>query len=317
MTYFDLLRDVYVSRRKDLVHFLYSMAITQAILPVAGLGTRFLPWTKSVPKEMLPIGNQPIIARIVDECIDAGIMDICFVISHGKEMIPQFFYEHPELEAELEKRGKLEQLKHLQKYDDANFHVVYQEEQLGDGHAILQAADWVNSDTVAILFGDDIFTGERSGLQQLIDAYDLLPEDERGAMVALEDLSEEAICHKGIVDIECDHATIKNLKTIKGLVEKPKLKDAPSSLGIVGRYLIPRSTFDVLPTVAVGYDASHSQGAAEALLAAGYHEIRLIDALKSQLGSVPIHGLECKGTRLDTGTPEGYMHAVQVLGILG
>ena len=293
------------------------MVITQAILPVAGLGTRFLPWTKSVPKEMLPIGNQPIIARIVDECMDAGIMDICFVISHGKEMIPQFFYEHPELEAELEKRGKLEQLEHLRKYDKANFHVVYQEEQLGDGHAILQAADWVSSDPVAVLFGDDLFTGARSGLQQLIDAYEQLAEDERGAMVSLEDLPKEAISQKGIVEIKSNHPTIANLKSIKGLVEKPKPEDAPSSLGIVGRYIIPRSTFDVLPTVAVGYDESHSQGAAERLLAAGNQEIRLIDALKSQLGSIPIHGLECEGTRLDTGTPEGYVHAVQVLGVLG
>ena len=293
------------------------MAITQAILPVAGLGTRFLPWTKSVPKEMLPIGNQPIIARIVDECIDAGITDICFVISQGKEMIPQFFYEHPELEAELEKRGKLEQLKHLQKYDDTNFHVVYQEEQLGDGHAILQAADWVKTDTVAVLFGDDLFTGGRSGLRQLIDAYDQLAEEDSGAIVALEDLSEEDIPHKGIVDIESEHSTIAKLKSIKGLVEKPKIEDAPSSFGIVGRYLIPKSTIEALPTVAVGYDDAHSQGAAETLLAAGNQEIRLIDALKSQLGSIPILGLECEGTRLDTGTPEGYVHAVQVLGVLG
>ena len=135
--------------------------------------------------------------------------------------------------------------------------------------------------------------------------------------MALEDLPDKDICHKGIVDIESDHPSIKNLKTIKGLVEKPKLEDAPSSFGIVGRYLIPRSTIDTLPAVAVGYDDTHSEGAAETLLAAGNQEIRLIDALKSQLGTIAIHGVECEGTRLDTGTPEGYVHAVQVLGVLG
>lgn len=289
------------------------MAITQAILPVAGLGTRFLPWTKSVPKEMLPIGNQPIIAHIVDECVNAGITDICFVIAHGKEMIPQYFYEHPQLEEELRRRGKLDELALLQKYDHIDFHVVYQEEQLGDGHAILQAADWVRSDPVAILFGDDLFTGKESGLQQIISAYEQLPEEERGAIVSLENLPDDIVPHKGIVDVDVEHATISNLKKIKGLVEKPKLCDAPSNLGIVGRYIIPRSTFDVLPTVAVGYDEAHSTGAAEALLAAGNQEIRLIDALRAQLSTVPIYGLECTGTRLDTGTPEGYVHAVQVI----
>ena len=276
---------------------IYSMKITQAILPVAGLGTRFLPWTKVVPKEMLPIGNQPIIAKIVDECMDAGITDICFVINRGKEMIPQYFYENPELEAELEKRGKLDQLEHLKKYDKADFHVVYQDEQHGDGHAILQAADWVDSDAVAVLFGDDLFAGKQSGLQQLVQAYEQLTADEQGALFALEHLDESQISQKGIADIDVSHASIERLHSIKGLVEKPDLKDAPSSLGIVGRYIVPKSTIDILPSVG----ASHGG------------EIRLIDALIEQLGTVPVHGLECEGVRLDTGTPEGYLHAVQVL----
>lgn len=273
------------------------MRVTQAILPVAGLGTRFLPWTKSVPKEMLPVGNEPIIAKIVDECMDAGITDICFVINRGKEMIPQYFYEHPELEAELERRGKLDQLSYLKKYDDADFHVVYQDEQHGDGHAILQAADWVQSDAVAVLFGDDLFAGHDSGLVQLMKAYDALQEDERGALLALENIDRNNSEKYGIIDPASDHASIPRLRSVGGLVEKPKPEDAPSTLGIVGRYIIPKSTFDVLP----GVGASHGG------------EIRLIDALIEQLGSVPVHGYECEGVRLDTGTPEGYLHAVQVL----
>ena len=273
------------------------MPITQAILPVAGLGTRFLPWTKSVAKEMLPIGNQPIIAKIVDECMDAGIKDICFVISHGKEMIPTYFYESPELEAELKKRGKTEQLEHLLKYNEADFHVVYQEDQLGDGHAILQAADWINSEHVAVLFGDDIFSGEHSGIAQLMAAHDALTSDDQGAILALEKLEDSQISQKGIVEVGSIHATIERLQSIKSLGEKPNLEDAPSNLGIVGRYIVPRSTIDLLPSVG----ASHGG------------EIRLIDALIEQLGSIPIHGLECTGIRLDTGTPEGYARAVQVL----
>jgi UTP--glucose-1-phosphate uridylyltransferase len=273
------------------------MPITQAILPVAGLGTRFLPWTKTVAKEMLPIGNQPIIAKIVDECMDAGIKDICFVISHGKEMIPTYFYENPELEAELEKRGKTEQLEHLLKYNDADFHVVYQDEQLGDGHAILQAADWVNSDHVAVLFGDDLFHGEHSGIQQLMDAHEKLAADEKGAVLALENIDRADTEKYGIADVEGGHISIEKLNTVKGLVEKPHPDAAPSTLGIVGRYIVPKSTIDLLPSVG----SSHGG------------EIRLIDALIEQLGSVPIHGLECSGIRVDTGTPEGYARAVQVL----
>lgn len=273
------------------------MAITQAILPVAGLGTRFLPWTKSVAKEMLPIGNQPIIAKIVDECMNAGIKDICFVISHGKEMIPAYFYESPELEAELEKRGKLEHLEQLKKYNEADFHVVYQNEQLGDGHAILQAADWVKSDHVAILFGDDIFSGEHSGIEQLIAAHESLSQDEQGAILALENIDRSQTEKYGIAKTDGVHADKANLHTIEALVEKPRPEDAPSTLGIVGRYIVPKSTIDLLPNIGAGHGG----------------EIRLIDALIAQLGSIPIRGLECTGIRLDTGTPEGYVRAVQVL----
>lgn len=273
------------------------MAITQAILPVAGLGTRFLPWTKVVPKEMLPIGNRPIIAHIVDECLQAGITDICFIINRGKEMIPQYFYENPELEEELRRRGKEDALAHLQNYDNANFHVVYQEEQLGDGHAILQAADWVKTDTVAILFGDDLFAGEHSGIAQLIDAFETMSGDERGAIVALQQIDKTMTEKYGIVDIASEHPSVANLKKLKGMVEKPKPADAPSDFGIVGRYLIPKSTFGILPSIG----ASHGG------------EIRLIDALIEQLQSTHVHGLLCQGTRLDTGTPEGYAHAMRVL----
>jgi UTP--glucose-1-phosphate uridylyltransferase len=271
--------------------------ITQAILPVAGFGTRFLPWTKVVPKELLPIGNKPIIALLVDECMSVGIHDICFVISRGKEAIPQFFYAQPELEHQLEKRGKLHLLEELTKYNNVRFHVVYQEEMKGDGHAILQAKDWVQSDTLAILFGDDLIKGEKNGLEQLVAAH-TKSGTKSSAMLCLQDVERKLVSKYGIVDIE-PTAHKDRLRKIRGLVEKPKPEDAPSTLGIVGKYLIPRSTIDMLATVESGH---HDK------------EIRLIDALTAQLKTIDIFGYEFEGRRLDTGTPEGYREAVQELG---
>jgi len=277
------------------------MKITQAILPVAGLGTRFMPWTKAVPKEMLPLGNQPIIAHLVHECLDVGITDICFVISKGKEAIPEYFKVAPELEKKLKERGKYHLVEELMRYDSVNFHTVYQDKQHGDGHAVLQAADWANDGTIAVLFGDDLFVGSNTALEQMISAHETLKEDEKGAMVALEKIPIEETLRYGIVDIESDYPAIERLKIVKGLVEKPEPKDAPSDLGIVGRYLIPRSVMDALPKVESGHGG----------------EIRLIDALTHQLKTTPIYGYECEGKRIDTGHPEGYAKAVNIFSVEG
>jgi UTP--glucose-1-phosphate uridylyltransferase len=275
------------------------MQLKQAILPVAGLGTRFLPWTKTVPKELLPIGNEPIIAKLVDECLTVGITDICFVISQGKELIPQFFNEDPKLEAELERRGKSELLGKLKEYDKVNFHTIYQHEQKGDGDAIMQAANWVNSDHVAVLFGDDLIINAESGLMQLKNAMAQVPEGEaaHASMLCLQNVPREKTSSYGIVKLESE--TESRLKKVTGLVEKPKPEDAPSTLGIVGKYIIPRIAFDVLPQVG----GSHGG------------EIRLIDALiELQKQGHPVYGYEFEGERLDTGTPEGYKEAIQKLG---
>ncbi len=274
------------------------MKLTQAILPVAGFGTRFLPWTKVVPKELLPIGNKPIIALLVDECMSVGINDICFVISHGKEAIPQFFYAQPELEREMERRGKSHLLEELTKYNAVRFHVAYQEEMKGDGHAILQAAEWVDSDTLAVLFGDDLIQGEKNGLQQIVSAWKELGSKKETAILCLEDVERKLVHKYGIVEIFLDvHKS--RMKKIKGLVEKPKIDDAPSTLAVVGKYLIPRSTLKALSKV----ESSHHD-----------KEIRLIDALKAQLKKIDIYGYEFEGRRFDTGTPEGYREAVAELG---
>lgn len=275
------------------------MKITQAILPVAGLGTRFLPWTKAVPKELLPLGNRPIIAYIVDECLEAGIDDICFVISHGKESIEQYFKEDHLLRNELRRRGKEKLLDPLKHYEKARFDVVYQEQMLGDGHAILQAEKFVRSPMVAVLFGDDLFVGDKPGLVQLIQASAFIKEKEF-ALIAVENIPREKTNRYGIIDVEREVTGHPHLKKVKGLVEKPDPVKAPSTLGIVGRYLIPQSVIESLPKVKGGKDG----------------EIRLIDALIGKLKTLPIYALECKGTRIDTGTPEGYAKAVKMLGMV-
>ena len=276
------------------------MHITQAILPVAGYGTRFLPWTKVVPKELLPIGNTPIIALLVDEAMSVGIRDICFVISRGKEAIPQYFYAQPALERELSRRGKAHLLAELTKYHEVRLRVAYQDTMLGDGHAIVQARDWITSDTVAILYGDDLITGDRTALQQMVDAWRRLPTPASAAMLCLQDVERKHVSRYGIVDILPDkHAD--RLHRVEGLVEKPSPEVAPSTLGIVGKYLIPRLVIDELHTV----ESSHAD-----------KEIRLIDALRATLARkrITIYGYECEGRRFDTGTPEGYREAVAAMG---
>ena len=274
------------------------MRLSQAILPVAGFGTRFLPWTKVVPKELLPIGNVPIIALLVDECLSIGVHDICFVISKGKESIPEYFLKKPHLERELENRGKLHMLEELSKYDNVRFHTVYQNEMKGDGHALLQAKDWVESEGIAVLFGDDLIVGEKTGLEQLKDAYQLVKNGSESAVLCLQNVKREDVSKYGIVDADVHNAHTR-IKKVKGLVEKPTLEEAPSTLAIVGKYIIPKSTIDILPSVQSGHGG----------------EIRLIDALIKQLqdGDISIYGYEFEGKRYDTGHPKGYKEAVEEL----
>lgn len=299
----------YLTYRTYLTHLTF-MKLTQAILPVAGLGTRFLPWTKVVPKELLPIGTRstdgsvralPIIALLVDECISVGITEICFVISRGKELIPAFFARDEKLEAELRKRGKSDVLDELLRYDAVRFTTVYQEEQLGDGHAILQAKDFVSSDNVAVLFGDDLIVGKENGLQQFIRASEL-PSYRRtgGALLCLQDVPKKDVSRYGIVEVEKSEG---RLKRIRSLVEKPSPEKAPSTLAIVGKYIIPRSVFETLEEI--GGPTSLPSGELR-----GAEEIRLIDALIAALPTLPVFGYVFEGRRFDAGTTEGYREAV-------
>lgn len=300
------------------------MKLTQAILPVAGLGTRFLPWTKVVPKELLPIGNQPIIALLVDECLSVGIHDICFVINRGKEMIPQYFYDMPALERELQKRGKLHMLRELARYHNVNFHVVYQDKLLGDGHALLQAKSWVVTESVAILFGDDLIAGDENGLQQLVKGLEQIRNPDNTAMLCLQEVEPELASKYGIVEIDekwnasaprhGDRSVITSrLRKIRSLVEKPKPEYAPSNLGIVGKYIIPKTVFDLLHRMEEGSCGPLRPALNGIKKTVADMEIRLIDALIERNG-LEIYGYVFEGARFDIGTPEGYKEAVKALG---
>lgn len=270
------------------------MQLTQAILPVAGLGTRFLPWTKAVPKELLPLGTIPIIAYVVEEVIASGIHDICFILSSGKEAIPKYFQRDLSLEEELQRRGKSDALREIQKYDAIRFTTLYQKEQLGDGHAIREALEWITGTHAAVLFSDDLFLGDEPGLVQLFSSHRTLADADHAALVALEAIPKDKIHRYGIAGIQSGDEK-QSLKRITKLVEKPKPEEAPSNLGIVGRYILPRTVFETLNTM----NASPTK------------ELRIIDALTMQLPRVPIYGYACKGTRIDIGTPEGYREALK------
>ncbi len=261
--------------------------VIQAVIPAAGLGTRFLPLTKVVPKELLPLGTKPAIAYAVDECLDAGIREICFVISRGKELIPEYFRKDVGWKEELHKRGKQDALRELLRYDDVSFHVVEQDEQIGDGHAVLQAKHWIRSDPFAVLFPDDLILAQKGCLRQMVEQY------ESGILFALLTVPREEASRYGIAEVDLGIGS--RLGRVTKLVEKPAMQDIPGHPhAVMGRFLLPLSTLQVLETAAV------SQGG----------ERRIVDAIRGQMGRVPVAGYVFQGTRYDLGTPEGYREAV-------
>lgn len=270
------------------------MQLQQAIIPVAGMGTRFLPWTKVVPKELLPIGNKPAIALIVDECMSAGIREIAFVISKGKESIPRYFLPDAVFETEIARRGKSEGIAELLKYHEVQFQTFYQEHIDGDGHAIIQAKDWVHANHIAILYGDDILDHQPSALVQMVEFWEAIPQaaQEKSSMLCLTHVKDEDVSKYGIVSLD-EAASTPTLKKISALVEKPSLSDAPSRFGIIGKYIVTREVLSKLDATAT----------------AGTTEVRLIDGLIEVLASQHLFGCLPAGERFDLGTPEGYCEA--------
>ena len=259
--------------------------VRKAIFPVGGLGTRFLPATKAMPKEMLPVVDKPLIQYAVDEAIAAGIEELIFVTGRNKIAIEDHFDHSFELETTLANKGKEQALKIVRDMVNLPGTVSYvrQQEPKGLGHAVWCARNFVNDEPVAVLLADDLILGAPA-LKEMIDAY------QGGNMVAVMEVPLEDSPSYGMITPGSEMGA---LVEINGLVEKPAPEKAPSNLAVVGRYIIEPSVFTALETAKIG--------------AGG--EIQLTDALATQIGNAPFYGLKFSGTRFDCGSKLGFLQA--------
>lgn len=262
--------------------------VRKAVFPVAGLGTRFLPATKSIPKEMLTLLDRPLIQHAVEEARDAGIEEFIFVISPGKEMLVEHFKKNPALSATLQARGKIDLLKKIEgcEMPENVLHSTYQETPKGLGHAIWCAKELVGDEPFAIILPDDVVLAEKGCLSQMIETYNITG----GNLVGVMDVPREKTSSYGILDVGQDDG---KLAEIKGLVEKPKPEDAPSTLSIIGRYILQPEVFEYLD--------KHEAGAGG--------EIQITDAMAKLIGKQPFNGLRYEGVRHDCGSMEGWLQA--------
>jgi UTP--glucose-1-phosphate uridylyltransferase len=264
----------------------------KAVIPAAGLGTRFLPATKAMPKEMLPVVDKPAIQYVVEEATRAGIDDILIIIGRNKNNLSNHFDSVPELESNLLKKGDRERLQKVQESTDlADIHFVRQGDPKGLGHAVLRARSHVGSSSFAVLLGDDLID-ERDPLLTT-----MLAEHERtgAAIVALLEVDPDAIHMYGAAAVE--KTETEGFVKITGLVEKPAKEDAPSNLAIIGRYVLPASVFDVLEHTEPGKGG----------------EIQLTDALQEMAADPDgpgVYGVVFRGRRYDTGDRVDYIKAI-------
>ncbi|WP_409329132.1 UTP--glucose-1-phosphate uridylyltransferase GalU [Trujillonella humicola] len=272
-----------------------SRAARKAVIPVAGMGTRFLPATKAVPKELLPVVDRPALQYIVEEAARAGLGEVLMVTGRNKAAIEDFFDRTPELEAALEKKGDAGRLAAVHESTDvAQVHFVRQGEARGLGHAVLQAAAFVGDEPFAVLLGDDLIDARDHLLEQML----AVQAEHGGCVVALLDVGAENIDKYGAVAIEEQEQ--RGVVTITGLVEKPPVDEAPSSLAIIGRYVLAPEVFDVLRETAPGRGG----------------EIQLTDALATLVErGEPVHGVVFDGRRYDTGDKLDYLKAVVRLAV--
>lgn len=263
------------------------MKIRKAIIPAAGLGTRFLPATKAQPKEMLPIVDKPTIQYIVEEAVSSGIEDIIIVTGRSKRSIEDHFDKSYELEKTLEEKNKMDLLKIAQDVSDiANIHYIRQKEPKGLGHAILVAKSFIGNEPFAVMLGDDIVESKTPCLKQLISCYD----EYKTSILGVQEVPESEVNKYGIVDglhIE------DRIHKVKNLVEKPPIEESPSNIAILGRYIITPRVFHYLETQTAG--------------AGG--EIQLTDALKRLSDEEAMYAYNFKGKRYDVGNKMGFLSA--------
>ncbi len=266
--------------------------VRKAVFPAAGLGTRFLPATKSSPKEMLPLVDKPIIQYGVEEALHSGIQNMIIVTGRGKSAIEDHFDVSFELEHTLESKGKKDMLASVRAISDMiDVSYVRQKEALGLGHAVLRSKELVGNEPFAVVLADDVIDSEVPCIRQLIDVYEFYG----ASVLALMEVPKEKISAYGVVDAEPvpHNGAQDRLYRIHNLVEKPKAEDAPSNLAIIGRYILTPEIFASIEATGPG----------------AIGEIQLTDGLKHLLRSRPIYGFKFDGTRYDAGDKLGFLKA--------
>jgi len=263
--------------------------VTKAIFPVAGLGTRFLPATKSVPKEIMTLVDRPLVQYAIDEAREAGIKEFIFVTSRGKGALEDYFDHSPVLEQELRKKGKKELLEILKQtnMDSGAIAYIRQHQALGLGHAVWCARRLIANEPFAVILPDDVIAAETPCLKQMVDAY----AETGGNMVAAMEVAPEKASSYGILDVKEDMGSVVEARS---MVEKPAMGEAPSNLAVIGRYILEPSVLRNLNKM--------KQGAGG--------EIQLTDAIAQDIAQdVPVYGYRFRGQRFDCGSKAGFLQA--------
>ncbi|WP_029551781.1 UTP--glucose-1-phosphate uridylyltransferase GalU [Thermocrinis jamiesonii] len=259
--------------------------IRKAVLPVAGWGTRFLPATKAMPKEMFPVIDKPVVQFIVEECLHAGVDNIIFVTGRHKRPIEHHFDINSDLEKHLEQAGKDDLLKNVREISRlTNPIYIRQKEQLGLGHAVLVAEPVVGNEPFIVALGDVIIDGEENVIKRMIEIYERFGK----SVIAVFEVDKEMVSKYGIVSVK--HIE-EDIYLVEDLVEKPKKEEAPSNLAIVGRYLLTPKIFEKLKVTPIGKGG----------------EIQLTDAIRLLLEDEVVYAIKIESKVYDTGTPLGYL----------
>ncbi|WP_299501602.1 UTP--glucose-1-phosphate uridylyltransferase GalU [uncultured Roseobacter sp.] len=269
--------------------------VTKAIFPVAGMGTRFLPATKSVPKEIMTLVDRPLIQYAIDEARAAGIKEFIFVTSRGKGALEDYFDHAPQLEQELEKKGKTDLLETLKSTNMESGAIAYirQHRALGLGHAVWCARRLIADEPFAVILPDDVIAAEKPCLQQMVEAY----AETGGNMVAAMEVAPDKASSYGVLDVSEDMGAMVK---VKGMVEKPKAEEAPSNLAVIGRYILSPSVLTNLNKMKSG--------------AGG--EIQLTDAIATEIEKQHgVYGYRFRGQRFDCGSKSGFLQATVAFGL--
>ena len=279
-----------------------KLLIKKAIFPVAGIGSRFLPATKATPKEMLPIVDKPLIQYAVEEAVNAGISELIFITSHNKRTIEDHFDSNIELERNLEQAGKLKVLAILKEVVPPNVTFIYirQMQPFGLGHAIWCARNVIGNEPFAVLLADDLITttNQNSCLQQMIEKY----QQVKSSIIAVEHCETELVSNYGIVGVE---QNFNKFGKINNIVEKPKPKDAPSNLAVIGRYILSAKIFNYLDKAQKLFNNTIGTG----------FEMQVTPAIFSLLNEENVYALDFDGIRYDCGQKIGYLQAVVAMAL--